>query len=132
MHLTFQNLMIAFVLMLTITGCNKHKETQEYKPNLADKVTSTATTDQWIGTWQGPEGTFLQIAGKNGQYDIVIQNLDGPCSFQGTTINNEIAFERDGIRERIHATSGKDTGMKWLTDKSNCLTVKDGEGYCRD
>jgi len=29
---------------------------------------------------------------------------------------------------------GKTTasGMKWLSDKSNCLTIRYGEGYCRD
>jgi hypothetical protein len=34
--------------------------------------------------------------------------------------------------ESIRATDGPATGMKWLSDKSNCLTIRSGEGYCRD
>ena len=34
--------------------------------------------------------------------------------------------------ETITATDGEATGMKWLLDKQNCLTVRSGEGYCRD
>ena len=43
-----------------------------------------------------------------------------------------IAFERGGIKETIRAGSGADTGMKWLSEKKDCLVVKPGEGYCRD
>jgi hypothetical protein len=28
--------------------------------------------------------------------------------------------------------SGAETGMKWLRDKLNCLTIRPDEGYCRD
>jgi hypothetical protein len=89
-------------------------------------------TDDWVGTWNGPEGTFLRIDGGKGAYDITIQNLDGARSFQGRALGGGIQFERDGIKESIRATDGADTGMKWLADKSNCLTVRQGEGYCRD
>ena len=40
--------------------------------------------------------------------------------------------ERDGVVESPYATNGADTGMRWLADKSDCLTVRPGEGYCRD
>ena len=30
------------------------------------------------------------------------------------------------------ATDGDATGMKWLAGKARCLTVRVGEGYCRD
>ena len=39
---------------------------------------------------------------------------------------------RDGRAESIAATTGDETGMKWLAGKTNCLTIKVGEGYCRD
>jgi len=89
-------------------------------------------TDQWVGQWTGPEGTFLRLEGIKGKYDITIQNLDGPRNFQGTAAGDHIQFERDGKQEVIRATNGVETGMKWLADKANCLTVHTGEGYCRD
>jgi hypothetical protein len=92
----------------------------------------TAATDLWLGQWTGPEGTFLRLEGGNGQYEITIQDLDGPQSFQGRTAGDRILFERKGVAESIRATNGAETGMKWLAEKSNCLTVRTGEGYCRD
>ncbi len=87
--------------------------------------------DQWLGQWTGPEGTFLKLAGGRGTYEITIQNLDGPRTFTGAATEQGIRFVRDGVREEIRATDGVATGMKWLKDKTNCLTVKAGEGYCR-
>jgi hypothetical protein len=89
-------------------------------------------TDPWIGQWNGPEGTFLKIVGGQGKYEITIQNLDGPRKFQGNASGKQIQFERDGLKESIRATSGAETGMKWLGSKSNCLTVRTGEGYCKN
>lgn len=89
-------------------------------------------TDQWLGKWNGPEGTFLQITGGNGRYEVTIQNLDGPRTFQAQAAGQQIAFEREGVKESLRATNGAETGMKWLSEKSNCLTVRTGEGYCRD
>jgi hypothetical protein len=94
--------------------------------------TTVPAPDTWLGTWTGPEGTFLRLDGGKGTYDITIQNLDGPRRFLGSALNGHIEFERDGIKEVIRATNGTDTGMKWLADKSNCLTVRLGEGYCRE
>jgi hypothetical protein len=89
-------------------------------------------TDAWIGQWTGVEGTFLRIDGGNGEYRITIRNLDGPREFAGRAEGNTIRFERDGVRESLHASNGVETGMKWLTEKTDCLTVRAGEGYCRD
>src|SRR6187455_593876 len=88
--------------------------------------------DRWLGQWNGPEGTFLRVAGGSGKYEITIQNLDGPLQFQGRMVDDQIQFERNGVKESIRPTNGAGTGMKWLSDKSNCLTVRPGEGYCRD
>jgi hypothetical protein len=95
-------------------------------------VRADSVTDQWSGQWNGPEGTFLRIAGGQGKYEITIQNLDGPRTFQGSAAGHQIQFERDGVKESIRATNGVETGMKWLSEKSNCLTVRAGEGYCRN
>jgi hypothetical protein len=85
-----------------------------------------------VGQWTGPEGTFLRLEGSAGQYTITIQNLDGPASYQGISVGSQIEFDRNGRKESLHATNGVDTGMKWLSEKSVCLTVRPGEGYCRD
>jgi hypothetical protein len=45
---------------------------------------------------------------------------------------DRIEFERDGKRESVRAGSGKETGMKWLLEKKDCLIIKTGEGFCRD
>ncbi len=94
--------------------------------------------DIWLGQWNGPEGTFLRIARasagavEDGAYELTIQNLDGPRTFSAKVVGREIQFERDGVRETLRATDGAGTGMKWLAEKSDCLTVRPGEGYCRD
>jgi hypothetical protein len=89
-------------------------------------------TDPWLGQWNGPEGTFLKLEGGKGKYQVTIQNLDGPRTFSGRAADDEIQFERDGVKETIRATNGVETGMKWLAGKTDCLTIKTGEGYCRD
>ncbi len=90
-------------------------------------------TDAWLGQWNGPEGTYLRLAGSGGQYEVTIRNLDGPRTFPGKAAGDErIEFERDGVKESLRATHGAETGMKWLSEKKSCLTVRSGEGYCRD
>ena len=97
------------------------------------EVPKTApATDAWLGTWNGPEGTFLRLAGGGGTYEVTVQNLDGPRTFQGKAVDDRIEFERDGTKESLRATGGVETGMKWLSEKKDCLTVRSGEGYCRD
>jgi hypothetical protein len=97
--------------------------------------TSPAATevrfDAWLGQWEGVEGTTLRLAGREGSYQVTIRNLDGPRSFQGRAVGDGIAFERDGSKEVIRATNGFGTGMKWLAQKTNCLAVRPGEGWCR-
>ncbi len=93
---------------------------------------NAAVTEQWLGRWTGPEGTYLEISGTPADYRLTIANLDGPRRFVGRAQGAQIVFVRDGVVERIRATDGEATGMKWLLDKQNCLTVRSGEGYCRD
>ena len=90
------------------------------------------TTDAWLGRWTGPEGTYLELAGANGAYEVTIKDLDAARTFAGATAGDRIEFQRDGVAESIRATNGDATGMKWLAGKVNCLTIKPGEGYCRD
>lgn len=94
--------------------------------------TPASLTDQWLGQWNGPEGTFVRITGGSGHYDVTIQNLDGPRTFVGRAVGKRIEFERDGQLEKLQASDGAGTGMKWLAEKKDCLKVRTGEGYCRD
>lgn len=95
-------------------------------------ASASVPTDRWLGQWNGPEGTFLRLEGGSGRYDITIQDLDGPRSFTGRAVGERIEFERSGQLDTLRATDGQSTGMKWLADKKDCLTVRPGEGYCRD
>ena len=92
----------------------------------------TPPTDAWVGRWTGPEGTYLDIAGTNGVYQIVIKDLDAARTFSGSAVGERIEFRRGQATESLQATNGDATGMKWLAGKSNCLTIRLGEGYCRD
>lgn len=86
---------------------------------------------QWIGRWNGPEGSYLSISRQGDSYTLEIADLDGARTFPATRRGSQLVFERDGKAETITATDGKQTGMKWLQEFSNCLTVSAGEGYCR-
>lgn len=88
-------------------------------------------TAQWLGRWQGVEGTYLDISRTGDQYTVTIADLDGPRAFPATADKDGFSFTRDGIDETIRAGSGADTGMKWLAEKTDCLVIKSGEGYCR-
>lgn len=121
--------------MILLTACDDKitkAPTLASSGSIGSAATTPTTTDTWLGKWNGPEGTFIDISGGNGNYTITIQNLDGPKQYQGVGKDNQINFERDGTTETIQASNGAETGMKWLADKSNCLRVRVGEGWCRD
>ena len=88
--------------------------------------------DKWLGKWNGPEGTYLELGRAGDAFSVKIQNLDGPRIFDGVAVESGIEFKRDDSVEMIKAGSGEETGMKWLVDKKDCLVIKSGEGYCRD
>ncbi|MGG2399615.1 hypothetical protein ACJRW5_21965 [Pseudomonas sp. SH1-B] len=111
----------AALAALALTGCATSSSEQDAR-----------VTEQWLGRWNGPEGTYLDISGTPADYRLTIANLDGPRRFVGRAQGAKIVFVRDGVVESISATDGETTGMKWLLDKHDCLTVRTGEGYCRD
>ena len=122
---------LAFTLVLV--GCTDHDaNTGSGNATIPNVTSPDPATDKWLGQWNGPEGTFLRLEGGKGKYEITIQDLDGPQRYQGSAVGNEIHFDRNGAEESIRATNGMETGMKWLSDKSDCLTIRRGEGYCRD
>lgn len=121
-------------------GASTENDSNDIAANSAASSFATVTnaesadfaTDAWIGKWNGPEGTFLNIEGNKGVYTLTIQTLDGSTTYQGQSLGDRISFERNGTTETIHVSEGKDTGMKWLADKKNCLMIREGEGFCRD
>jgi hypothetical protein len=131
-----------FVAILLLAGCQPKSE---LKPSpsetttIADNGSKTSQTkgesaipETWLGKWNGPEGTFLQVTKSANQYQVTIQNLDGPRTFEANPAGERLQFIRDGQTETIHAGNGQDAGMKWLMDKKDCLVIKKGEGFCRD
>ena len=133
MNLKFQPFIACAMLTLLVTGCKDHKSSSAPVASVSSPNASSAqATDKWLGKWIGPEGTFLLLAGGSGKYEVTIQNLDGPQTFKGLAAGDQITFERNGVKEHLRATNGVETGMKWLSEKSNCLAVRVGEGYCRD
>lgn len=133
MKLKHQSLIASLLLTLFFLGCSDREAgSGPSDAGSSSGANGETATDAWLGQWNGPEGTLLRLAGGQGKYEITIQNLDGPRTFQGSALGGQIHFERNDLKESIRASDGAETGMKWLSDKSNCLTVRSGEGYCRD
>lgn len=88
--------------------------------------------DAMVGRWPGVEDTYLDITKKGDKYSIVIANLDGPKTFEGTAKGDSIEFTRNGKTETIKTATGAETGMKYLEKEKDCLVVTKGsEGFCR-
>lgn len=127
------NLMMLMTCAAALSACGKPADAPARAPAPAAAASASASTiaDPWLGRWQGPEGTYLEIAGGPGTYKLSVSNLDGPRSFDAKAGSNTLVFTRDGVLETLHPGTGPETGMKWLADKRDCLIVKSGEGYCR-
>jgi len=90
-------------------------------------------TDAWIGKWTGVEGLALDIAraGSPGTYRLTVDLLDSRNVYEGQADGSVIRFRRGDTVETIRHVPGSETGLKWLADKSDCLMIKTGEGFCR-
>ncbi|MBD8619787.1 hypothetical protein IFT67_12725 [Sphingomonas sp. CFBP 13728] len=89
----------------------------------------------YTGRWIGVEGMVLDVAPTDtpGHYALTMQwDLDNKGKFDGIASGDTISFDRGGTRETLRPTNGDATGLKYLAGKTDCLTVKPGEGYCRD
>ena len=99
-----------------------------------DDTDAAANTPDLTGRWVGVEGMVLTVADGDGPgtYTLTMQyDLDHKGVFAGTASGDGIAFTRDGQSLMLRPTDGAATGLKYLADKTDCLTVKSGEGYCR-
>lgn len=93
-----------------------------------------AKAPDYVGRWIGVEGMVLNVkhAATPGRYRLEMQwDLDHKGEFKGDAVGDTIVFERNGVRETLRPTNGDATGLKYLAGKTECLTVKTGEGYCR-
>jgi hypothetical protein len=133
--------MIAMSMTVVITACDDRNQpagsSSSSISNPQPKSTAVPpgandVTDQWLGKWIGPEGTYLVLTKNAGKYVVEIHSLDGPATFEGISGGDRIEFQRNLKPESIHAGNGHETGMKWLLDKKNCLIIRTGEGFCRD
>ena len=133
MNLKLLLFIVSALLVSLTTGCqDKESSSEAFDSASPTHSNSAQLTDKWLGKWTGPEGTFILLTGSQGKYEITVQNLDGPQTFHGLAAGDHIEFERNGVKEQLRAVNGAGTGMKWLSEKSNCLVVRTGEGYCRD
>jgi glucose/arabinose dehydrogenase len=123
----------ALALAAALAGCGDRPAEPPRTPVASPSPPpASASTDSWLGRWTGTEGTFLELGGGQGSYEVTIRNLDGPRKFAAKADGAVVAFERDGTREILRATDGAGTGMKWLAGKKDCLALRSGEGWCRD
>lgn len=88
----------------------------------------------YLGRWTGVEGMHLVVASKpGGGVTLEMQwDLDHSGTFDGSVTAEGLRFMREGVAETAVRTNGGATGLKHLAGKQDCLTVKPGEGYCRD
>ena len=120
------------------TGATVANAVEDTANSVGEAVTNVAAPtdrDAWVGKWTGVEGTMLTIAKGDGpgRYKLDMQyTLDDKGSFEGTGTDEGIAFRRPDGAQVLRATDGDATGLKYLAGKKDCLTVKTGEGYCRD
>ena len=90
-------------------------------------------THKWLGQWTGPEGTYLTLEARGDGYLITVR-LGDLATYEGKPARASVSikFQRGGQLESIRHGSGKDTGVPALAGKSDCLYIKEGEGFCRD
>lgn len=104
-------------------------------PTTPPAPTDTAKVEaDYLGRWTGVEGMYLVVAAKpGGGVTLDMQwDLDHKGTFDGSVTAEGLRFMRDGVAESAVHTDGDATGLKYLAGKKDCLTVKPGEGYCRD
>ena len=91
----------------------------------------------WVGRWTGVDGRSLLIAAdpakRPGHYQLTDHYARGAKGvFDGVAQRDTIVFARPDGEQVLRATDGKATGLDRLAAKTDCLTVRPGEGYCRD
>ncbi|WP_428313271.1 hypothetical protein [Hydrocarboniphaga sp.] len=126
----FQLAAVAIFVLGALSACDRQTPSSDAAATAA--VAADSVPEAWMGRWTGPEGTLLDLSRSSGVYSVKVTSLDGPATYEGKGVGDHIEFQRDGKLETIRATNGQQTGMKWLAGKTNCLTIRQSEGFCRD
>ena len=116
------------------TSANTPAATSEaVTPEVTTPEAATPEVD-YLGRWTGVEGMYLLVAAKpGGGVTLEMQwDLDNKGTFDGSVTAEGLRFMRNGVAESAVHTRGDATGLKYLADKQDRLTVRPGEGYCRD
>ena len=71
------------VMVLIATGCQTPAGSNTASAPQANATTAHVVPEQWLGRWDGPEGTFLNLSRNGEKYTVVIQDLDGPRKLRG-------------------------------------------------
>ena len=107
---------------------------RDASPAPATPADTAKVEADYLGRWTGVEGMVLVVASKpGGGVTLEMQwDLDNTGNFDGSATAEGLRFMRNGVAETAVHTDGDATGLKYLAGKQDCLTVKPGEGYCRD
>ncbi len=126
--------------LVLLSACDKEPQVSQPQPASvqATLVPEVLPTDKWVGQWVGVEGLSLtvnkdQSIGR-GHYLLTMRyglDADASGTFKGVATEEGISFTRPDGPQLLRAGDGVATGLKWLTEKKDCLVVNTGEGYCR-
>ena len=125
-------LLIILFLSMPLGACDEQPvappvETPKEKADIIED-----RLQEWMGQWNGPEGTYLKLEKSGEGYGVIVKGLDKEERYLGVASNMRIRFHRGDREEYIRLVPGRETGVKWLLDKPYCLMVKKGEAFCRD
>jgi hypothetical protein len=82
-----------FVAVAAAAGCGP--QNQPLTPSLAPNAAPRKIAE-WIGRWNGPEGTYLETSKSGDKYEIRIKDLDKMQTYRRTATADRISFERNG------------------------------------
>lgn len=131
-------IVIGALALALLGGCSGQTSPDDATSSPAIAVDAAATEAtvplEWAGKWIGPEGLYVIIRPLDGSsVELEMQSdLDTLDTYAGSITPEGISFERGGEMLLLKPASGADTGLKYLAEKTNCLMVQPGEGYCRD
>jgi hypothetical protein len=126
--------MVVPIALALLSGCSREPAASERKPD-AGVAPTGASADVYIGRWTGVEGMYLDVEAfdRPDRYRLSMQyDLENRQVALARFDGKALVFERNGARESLRPTDGVGTGLKHLAGKKDCLTVRAGEGYCRD
>ena len=128
-----------FGLAMSMIACSQQPASSENIVAVAASEPTVAPTfppaRNYLGRWTGVEGMFLDIAATNrpDRYRLTMQyDLDHRRTVVAKLDNDRLVFTSEGSSHSLVPTDGVATGLKYLANKKDCLTVMPGEGYCRD